>query len=297
MFTFNNCPICDNLYARSDVFLIVPLKQMLDSVKNIMNIIKESDNDVESIDEIDDENDEDIRESKKVKIDFEIIEIENTPKDENKESNSLHFIENEQDDCIILDDDDDEDNRYKNNENIKSILEGNICKINDKIESLQIIHIENLNTNSCGIPSDEIKDKVDDFESMVNHMEIDLQINDKQTTDTSVHAVEHNDLDLLTEAKNKENETREDVEILNNNDDETEIHIEFDENIQTVNHNRNDLKEEQTKSTDLDRNMETLEQNNDIQVFKKPSAENLLINEISLNIVETAKETLIGKFL
>ena len=43
--------------------------------------------------------------------------------------------------------------------------------------------------------------------------------------------------------------------------------------------------------------METLEQNNDIQVFKKPSAENLLINEISLNIVETAKETLIGKFL
>ena len=72
MFTFNNCPICDNLYARSDVFLIVPLKQMLDSVKNIMNIIKESDNDVESIDEVDDENDEDIRESKKVKIDFQI---------------------------------------------------------------------------------------------------------------------------------------------------------------------------------------------------------------------------------
>ncbi len=250
-----------------------------------MDSIKENETLIVSIDEAEDE---EIRESKKVKIDVELIEIENTPKEVIIESN---IIENDQDDdCILLDDGND-----KNNENIKGdkyklILEGNIYKLNDKIECLNIINVENLSAIDCNLVSartDEIKDKIDSIESDVNdntlnqnNMEEDLQIKNISSN--------YEVLDPL-EAKT---DVREDEQDLKTNDIESNIHIKFNETIQPVNDNIESCK--QTNCTDLEINTEKLGENNDIQVFKKPSVETIQ-NEISLNIEVPTENLLKGK--
>jgi hypothetical protein len=253
----------------------MPLKQMLINVKNIMDSIKENEIVIVSIDEA---ADEDIRESKKIKIDVELIEIENTPNEVIIESN---IIENDQDDdCILLDDENDKNNENIRVNNYKLILEGNICKLNDKIECLNIISVENLSTNfDCKLISartNEIKDKIDNIESYVddntlqqNNMEEDLQIKNISSN--------YEVFDPL-EAKTN---VREDEEDLKTNNIESNIQITFNENIQIVNDNIESCK--QTNSTDLEINTEKLGANNDIQVLKEQSVDTIQ-NEISLNI-------------